>query len=341
MKRLMILLICLMCVALCLPAAGAESGVSYDGGYGETSVASATISQRTNIYLAAAAINGYEIRQGGRFSFNAVVGERTPEAGYQIAENGRGARVRGGGVSQVATTLRLAVVDFGWADIEAYTTYGDRFTGDYVDNGELAVVTDYAAGHDFAFTSRYPGTVTIEAWVANDVLCVALTGYDGSEGQYDISANGMTPMPTESDQITNVRLASAKIDGYTMSYGETFSFNGVVGPRVAEAGFVNATNGRGVRVMGGGVAQVASTIYLAAKQLDHITIDPVRTYGDNFTGGYVSNSDDAIVTDYNAGTDFSFTYYGSGSLVISLYDADGRLYCDLYELQEGGYYGAE
>ena len=90
-----------------------------------------------------------------------------------------------------------------------------------------------------------------------------------------------------------------------------------------------------MRVCGGGVAQVASTIYLAAKQMDSVTIDPVRTYGDRFTGGYVADSADAIVTDYNAGIDFSFTYYGANTLVISVYDSDGTLWCCLYE--SGGY----
>ncbi|MBQ8952559.1 MAG: VanW family protein [Clostridia bacterium] len=332
MKMMRVVFVCLVCLALCVPAAQADTYLSYDGGYAETSIAGATISQLTNIYRAAEAINGCELTSGQRFSFNDAVGPRTVEAGYQIAENGRGARVRGGGVSQVATTLLMAVEDFGWMDVEDYTTYGDKFTGGYVADGDRAVVTDYAAGHDLAFQSFYPGVVMIEAWVTDNALCVALTGYDGWAGaDYRALAEGSTPMPYEYGQTQNVRLASSLIDGCELSYGEKFSFNGVVGPRTAAAGFVNATNGRGVTVTGGGVAQVASTIYLAAKQLDSVTIDPVRTYGDRFTGGYVADSADAVVTDYNAGIDFSFTYYGAGTLVISLYDSDGTLWCCLYE----------
>ena len=332
MKMIRVLFVCLLCVALCMPAAHGEAYLSYDGGYAETSITGVSISQLTNIYRAAEAINGYELVSGERFSFNDVVGPRTAAAGYQIAENGRGARVRGGGVSQLATTLLMAIDDFGWMDVEDYTTYGDKFTGGYVDDGDMAVVTDYAAGHDLAFESYYPGVVMIEAWVTDNALCVALTGYDGWAGGDDkVLAAGETPMPYEYGQMQNVWLASSLIDGYELSYGEKFSFNGVVGPRTAAAGFVNAANGRGVTVTGGGVAQVASTIYLAAKQLDSVTIDPVRTYGDRFTGGYVADSADAIVTDYNAGIDFSFTYYGANTLVISVYDSDGTLWCCLYE----------
>ncbi len=334
MKLMKVILACLLCACICLPAACAEGYRGYVSGYGETSVEDATISQLTNIYLAAEAIDGCEIGYGERFSFNQAVGERSVEAGYQIAANGRGARVRGGGVSQVATTLLLAVRDIDWISVEDYSVYGENFTGGYVDDGELAVVTDYKAGRDLAFVNLYPGSVTIEAWVTDDSLCVALTGLDWGMG-YGTEVVAYTPMPTEKGQIENVYLASALISGYELSYGEKFSFNGVVGPRTASVGFVNATNGRGVRVTGGGVAQVASTIYLAAKEMDSVTIDPVRTYGDRFTGSYVDDPADAIVTDYSAGIDFSFTYYGDSTLTISLYEDDGMLCCSLYE--DGGY----
>ena len=338
MKRMRMILACLLCLGVCLPAACAQgypSNSGYDVGYGETSVASATISQLTNIYLAAEAIDGYEIEYGDRFSFNEVVGERSADAGYQIAANGRGARVRGGGVSQVATTLLLAVMDFDWMLLEDYSVYGDRFTGDYVDDGDLAVITDYKAGRDLAFECLYPGSVTVEAWVTGDSLCVALTGHDAWGFDYGTEAVAATPMPKEYGQIENVYLAASQITGYELSYGERFSFNGVVGPRTASAGFVSATNGRGVRVTGGGVAQVASTIYLAAKEMDNVTIDPVRTYGDRFTGDYVDDPADAVLTDYSAGIDFSFTYYGASTLTISIYENEGMLYCSLYEAGTG------
>ena len=145
MRLWKVLLACLLCATLCLPAGLAESGMK-NAGYAETPVVNASISQLTNIYLAATAIDGYELEYGDRFSFNEVVGPRSAENGYQIGVNGRGARVRGGGVSQVATTLLMAVMDLDWVTVEDYTTYGDKFTGGYVDDSSLAVVTDYAAG---------------------------------------------------------------------------------------------------------------------------------------------------------------------------------------------------
>ena len=337
-KAAKVLLISLLCAMLCM--SGAQASAPKSNGYGETSVAIASTSQLTNITLAAAAINGRQVASGQRFSFNQTVGPRSAEAGYVRAVNGRGAKVRGGGVSQVATTLLLAVEDFGWMDVEEYMAYGDNFTAGYVYDTSKAVVTDYEHDHDLAFTNYYPGTVTIYAWVTSTALCVSIApsggytggGYTGGGYTGGYLASGATPMPYEYGQIQNVRLASSLINGCKLRYGEKFSFNSIVGPRTKAAGFVDATNGRGVQVTGGGVAQVASTVYLAAKQLDRITIDPIRTYGDRFTGGYVADSADAIVTDYNAGTDFSFTYYGPNTLLISIYEDYGTLRCTLSEV---------
>lgn len=341
MKLLKKLMTYLLCAALlCLPAARADPYRSHNSSQADTSVSGATAQQLTNISLAADAIDGYELAYGERFSFNDVVGERSAEAGYKIAPNGRGARVRGGGVSQVASTLLLALLDFEWAAVEDYTVYGDKFVGDYVDDGSDAIVTDYKAGYDLAFVSYYPGTLTVEVWMSEGMLHASLTGFPDSLQDGEAMGTAVTPMSDDALQVANVRLAASLIDGYEMTYGEKFSFNGVVGPRVESAGFVKAANGRGVRVCGGGVAQVASTIYLAAKQMDNVTIDPVRTYGDRYTGNYVDDPADAIVTDYNAGIDFAFTYYGANTLVISLdVQNDAMLYCGIYEVKNTSRYG--
>lgn len=337
-KRLCCLVALLLCLSLCAVPALADDEFDYgadDSVWASTQILDESQGQITNLQLASAAIDGWVIGYGEMFSFNEVVGERSKEAGYRIALNGRGAYVRGGGVSQVASTLNMAVSDFEWTVADEYMTYGDKFVGNYVDDGEEAIVTDYANDHDYSFTSWYPGYVVIGAWIEDNTLYCTLSGYEsddydsGDEESNDVLAEGMTPLPDDDAQLNNIENASDAIYGYTLEYGEGFSFNDVVGPRTADAGYVRAINGRGAKVIGGGVAQVASTIYLAAKQVDSITIDYVRTYGDRYTGSYVDDADDAIVTDYSAGIDFSFTYYGSGTLSIYVYEEDGWLICDL------------
>lgn len=339
MKRFCCFMALLLCLSLCTAPALADYSVADDTVWAYTPIYDESQGQITNLHLACAAIDGWVIGCGETFSFNEAVGERSKEAGYRIAINGRGTYVRGGGVSQLATTLNMAVSDFSWTEAGDYMTYGDNFTGNYVDDGEDAVVTDYANDHDYTFTSWYPGDVMISAWIEDNTLYCTLSGYEssddyGGEESNDVLSEGITPMPDDEAQRTNILQAAYAISGTMLEYGDAFSFNDIVGPRTTGAGYVKALNGRGVKVIGGGVAQVASTVYLAAKKVDSITLDYVRTYGDRFTGGYVSSSDDAIVTDYNAGIDFSFTYYGAGTLIVYVYEEDGLLICDLCEIYD-------
>lgn len=329
-----------MVLVLCAAApAMAEGTYYYDDyvAYAETMIFDKSMSYVNNLALAVEALNGVEVNYGETFSFNEIIGPRTQQNGYRIAKNGRGARVRGGGVSQLATTLNLAIQDYGLIQADYYHTYGDRFTGGYVYSGSLAVITDYNSDYDYTFTNYCADTLVIEAWLEEDFVCIALSTYDDGNWEYKSGrslAFGYTTLPFSYNQTANIRLSAESINGTCLNYGETFSFNDTVGPRIEACGYMNALNGRGVYVIGGGVAQTASTIYLAAKQVGSLSIGPIRTYGDRYTGDYVANPDDAIVTDYNAGTDFSFTYYGYGTLQIFLYEVDDMLCCELYEYDD-------
>ena len=65
-----------------------------------------------NLRVAAARLNGTYVPKGGTLSLNALLGQRTPEKGYQKAQviyDGRLTYDYGGGISQVSTTLFNAV----------------------------------------------------------------------------------------------------------------------------------------------------------------------------------------------------------------------------------------
>ena len=71
----------------------------------------------------------------------------------------------------------------------------------------------------------------------------------------------------EESRNYNVALAAAAIDGVVLQPGEEFSFDRVVGPRLAEAGYRNArviSGGKSVPGIGGGVCQVSTTLYNVA-----------------------------------------------------------------------------
>ncbi len=70
-----------------------------------------------------------------------------------------------------------------------------------------------------------------------------------------------------SDRVTNLQLGVTALDGTLLAPGETFSFNAVVGDRTSERGFRSAPviyNNEYKEDIGGGVSQVATTVFNAA-----------------------------------------------------------------------------
>ena len=126
------------------------------------------------------------------------------------------------------------------------------------------------------------------------LLTVGLTPFSAALASEYYSAR--TPLTgSGAAKLNNIDLAIEAINGTEVLYGESFSFNEIVGPRTAERGYETAPNGRGVMVTGGGVAQVASTLYLALLDVrGDVRIDPVKTYGSRFTDTYVSDSRYAV-----------------------------------------------
>ena len=104
----------------------------------------------------------------------------------------------------------------------------------------------------------------MKKWIAGLlvwILAASLAAWPaGAEGVY---ATARTPVSSASeDQLTNIRLASASVDQLYVESGARFSFNETVGPRTAENGYVKAINGRGVKVVGGGVAQEGDALFV-------------------------------------------------------------------------------
>ena len=338
MKKTLCLLLALTLAlaSLCVPALGEEYFNS------RTKLSGSSASKRNNIELAIASIDGLTLAYGDSFSFNDIVGPRSKEAGYEEARNGRGVNVRGGGVAQVATTLYLALRKIGGVVFDDFHTYGDSYNDNYVASGDLAIVTDYSAGTDFSFTN-YADELYFEMWTTDSYLyCSVRVGTvksgpiswvwgDEETKSGSMIASAFIELDEDEDLINNITLASDSATDTTLDPGDVFSFNDIIGPRDKEHGYLYATNGRGVSVRGGGVAQVASVIWLAIKDLEDIKIIEKQTYGERYNQHYVEKAEDAIVTDYSADIDFSFRYKGGeSSITLYIYLDDGFLYCDIY-----------
>lgn len=347
-KLAWLLILTLIVGALAVPSGLAEARYT-----ASTPLEGASSNNRRNIERAAASINGARVDSDGCFSFNATVGPRTKTNGYVAAENARGVNVTGGGVSQVATTLYLALLRLGKKiEFTQLSTYGSRFEENYVSDGSKAVITDYSGGTDFEFVN-HAGDMTIEMWVSATALnCVVTVAENGNSGNWFGDWGGNTgntgnavAAPTAvpatiiasasiscgggKGTIKNVKLAAKSVNGTTLGTDELFSFNKVVGARTKKRGYGGGINGRGKKVTGGGVAQVASVIWLAVKQMDSISIVEKSTYGKRYNQEYVKHSADAILTDYKSGKDFSFRYKGSGRIVIYTSVTGDTLKCDI------------
>ncbi len=109
---------------------------------------------------------------------------------------------------------------------------------------------------------------------------------------------------SDANRASNVALAAAKINGVVLNPGERFSFNGIVGPRTAAAGYKVAHVYEGDRVvdgLGGGICQVSSTLYNAVLLAD---LKIVYRTNHSMPVAYVPRGRDATVS-YGA-IDFIF-----------------------------------
>ena len=334
----------LLSVMLCLSLLTAGTGaLAAERVSARTPLAGSAWAKVSNIEIAAARLNGVVVPYGTEFSFNDTVGPRTQAYGYQSALNGRGVKVTGGGVAQAATTLYLALCQLDQEiEFTERKTYGSRFQDNYVVNTDDAILVDYSSGVDFSFVN-WGDDLTIEMWITDSYLyCAVSAGEEEEQAVLEwtplVPAQVRRPIASASLWIdgsdalrNNILLASGSINDTVLMNGDLFSFNASVGPRSEKYGYQSALNGRGVKVTGGGVAQVASVIWLAVKNLDSIAIVEKSTYGSRYNQHYVSSSNDAILTDYKDGTDFSFRNVGMNPITISTYVSGDMLFCDIYQ----------
>jgi vancomycin resistance protein YoaR len=125
--------------------------------------------RNNNIRLVCEALNGHVIQPGETFSYNGVVGKRTPEKGYKEAgtiSDGVLTPAIGGGVCQPSTTLCQAVLK---ADLLIAERYPHSWPSSYTTPG-LDATVNYG-GADFKFTNNteYPVAI-VSSFVKQKVL---------------------------------------------------------------------------------------------------------------------------------------------------------------------------
>lgn len=139
-----------------------------------TSFTSSNSNRSTNIRLCSEKINGTVLMPGETFSFNRVVGKRTPEAGFKPATAYSGGKVvqeYGGGICQVSSTLYNAVL---YANLEITERTNHGYKPSYVDPGLDATVS--WGGPDFKFTNNRDYPIRIVCDTSNKILNIYIYG---------------------------------------------------------------------------------------------------------------------------------------------------------------------
>lgn len=133
----------------------------------------------------------------------------------------------------------------------------------------------------------------------------------------------------------NIALAAARIDGTLLRPGQPFSFNRTVGPRGLEDGFRPAPeliDGDRVEGIGGGVCQVASTLYAAALEAG-LTIDARQAH--SRPSRYLPPGLDATVS-HSRGVDLVLRNDSAASILLRVRADAGRVSASVEEVGRAG-----
>lgn len=120
----------------------------------------------------------------------------------------------------------------------------------------------------------------------------------------DILGTCTSQVGGSSNRLSNVKLAAQLCNDVVLQPGEEFSYNGTVGRRTAERGFLGApayVGGKTVTEIGGGICQMSSTLYLATLRSN---LEIVERSNHGYTVGYLPNGLDATV--YYGSLDYRF-----------------------------------
>ena len=153
---------------------------------------------------------------------------------------------------------------------------------------------------------------------------------------HDVLGSSDTPYPYNPGRTTNLDLACKAIDGTILNPGDVFSFNDIVGERTAAKGYQAAiafVNGTSTPEVGGGICQVASTIYHAALLAD---LNIVERLEHMYTVDYVPLGMDATIY-WGSNVDFKFSNSTNNPIRIDAYLQDGKVHIGLVGTKESEY----
>ena len=161
----------------CLPAVMVAACLLFDPFARELvvkaiSIDQLTAAQRSNVAVAARALNGYILAPGETFSFNRVVGPRTFRRGYAASPSYldfETPNTFGGGICVLSSVLYQVGLEGGLTVVERHPHTRPMKT---VKPGQDATV--WYGGPDLKLTNRYSFPIQMRAGVENGELRIAL-----------------------------------------------------------------------------------------------------------------------------------------------------------------------
>lgn len=175
-----------------------------------TSFVTSNYNRSTNIVLASNEINGFVLMPGETFSYNQVVGQRTPARGFKEAPaylNGKVVQEYGGGICQVSSTLYNAVL---YANLEIVDRANHAFKPSYVDPGLDATVS--WGGPDFKFKNNRSYPIKILCNTDNKKLYIAI---------YSLKSNNDLKVELRADYLSTVPAQTVYQTDKSLSPGQT------------------------------------------------------------------------------------------------------------------------
>ncbi|MDV4151872.1 VanW family protein [Clostridium sp. AL.422] len=187
-----------------------------------------------NMEIAAETINGTIVMPGEEFSYNALIGDTTPDKGYEKANTYIGNKIvpdYGGGICQVSTTLYRAVMR---ANIRSTERMNHSLTVSYSEPGLDATVANGVI--DYKFVNTYDFPIYIQGYVSGGVVNFSIYGNVEAMGNktYDlvneIHETYNAPKKYEDDATMEVgteKVVSYGMTGYKASSYQVTYENGV------------------------------------------------------------------------------------------------------------------
>ena len=205
--------------------------------------------------------------------------------------------------------------------------------------------------HTFAFSDESDGCSIDEAAVYDRVIALLDAGSYGETVQvqvnitkpsvtklelmnsYTLITSFTTETTADANRNTNIALAAQALNGKTLMPGQTLSFNETTGQRTLQKGYKEAgaiSGGKTVQEVGGGVCQLATTLFNAVLRAD---LQIVKRSPHAWPSSYVPKGEDATVN--WPGVDFSFRNNRDTPIFIVARYANRQVTVELYGVTLG------